>query len=156
MTAHMIISTRKPADADFDCLLRIHHAAYHDVVVDQFGSWDEPIHDRCFADKWAAGELQVLQMDGRDCGFIWIRESNQAITVSEIVIDPEFQNRGVGTQFMRSIQDRASALHLPVRLRVLRRNRALAFYKRLGFVETGESPTHFEMERPAGSISPAR
>ena len=46
------------------------------------------------------------------------------------------------------VLDAASKLGLPVRLRVLKVNlRATAFYERLGFSITGETDTHFLMQK---------
>ncbi|MBW2281099.1 MAG: hypothetical protein JRG76_01380 [Deltaproteobacteria bacterium] len=51
---------------------------------------------------------------------------------------------------VRDVLARASRRDLPVRLRVLRVNPARELYARLGFAQTGESATHYELEAPPG------
>jgi ribosomal protein S18 acetylase RimI-like enzyme len=49
---------------------------------------------------------------------------------------------------MKRIIQEADNIGLPIRLQVLKVNtRAMAFYQRLGFKTTGESDTHFLMEK---------
>jgi len=53
--------------------------------------------------------------------------------------------RGVGTSVVRDVMHQASRLGLPLRLQVLKANRARRLYERLGFREVAETPTHFQM-----------
>jgi hypothetical protein len=52
---------------------------------------------------------------------------------------------------LRPILVKAEAKDLPVRLECLKWNPALAFYRRHGFIITGENDIHFLMERPPRS-----
>jgi len=53
-----------------------------------------------------------------------------------------FQNHGIGTELLRRLQKEAMRLGVPVRLRVLKKNKALQLYERLDFAVTGETDTH--------------
>lgn len=123
-----------------------HHAAFRDVVVRQFGPWDEARQDGFFAAKWALGGTDIVELDGERCGFLLVDERDDVVLLSEIVLHPSFHGRGIGTELLRGIFERGK----PVRLQVLYENhRARALYERLGFVAIGDSGTHTVMERRA-------
>jgi ribosomal protein S18 acetylase RimI-like enzyme len=80
------------------------------------------------------------------CGYYACRETGGALALNELVILPEFQGRGIGSSLLQEIIEDANNRGMPVRLQVLKANRALKLYERLGFVKNGETETHFQME----------
>ena len=69
------------------------------------------------------------------------------VKVNQLFLLPEHQGKDIGRRCMLLIMEEARELDLPLRLRVMKVNpRALAFYRRLGFVRTGETDTHDLME----------
>ena len=63
--------TRRPATpADTDFARSVHHQAYRDVVVRQFGTWDESRQDEFFAADWSAGGFEILLCDAEPCGYV--------------------------------------------------------------------------------------
>ena len=75
-----------------------------------------------------------------------IAESGDVCIIRELVILPEFQNRGIGSAILRASMDHAARRGMAVRLEALRENRALKLYERLGFREYGRNRTHIQME----------
>jgi len=140
-----------PSDAGF--ARHAHHAAYHDVVVRQFGSWDQPLQDEFFDKDWATGQFQILQCDGAPCGYISVVDHPDCVHVRELVVLPEFQGRGIGTAVLRETIEHARARWVPVKLGVLHRNQAINLYRRVGFTECGRTETHVLMEWRANSPS---
>ena len=70
------------------------------------------------------------------------------LVVGKIELLPEFQRKGVGTVLMKRILGEAQVRRIPVRLQVLRTNTpARRLYERLGFTVSGETETHFQMEK---------
>jgi hypothetical protein len=47
---------------------------------------------------------------------------------------------------LRELQARARQINKPLRLQVIRFNRAITLFERLGFERTSETGTHFQME----------
>ena len=76
-----------------------------------------------------------------------MRRQSDEIRLFRVFLLPSVQNRGIGTRLVRDLLDEAAAAGLPLRLRVLRVNPARRLYERLGFVLSGETETHFTMER---------
>ena len=75
-----------------------------------------------------------------------MQETDKAIELHELVLLPEFQGQGIGSQLLKEVIDKAKAMNIPAHLGVLKENRAANLYRRLGFIQTGETETHFLME----------
>jgi ribosomal protein S18 acetylase RimI-like enzyme len=88
-----------------------------------------------------------------------INRGAMEIRVVDLALLPAHRNRGIGTFLMRQVCTEAANAGKPVRLCVLKNNRALRCYERLGFAKTGELGVYDELEwRPAAGaslISPA-
>ena len=142
----MNIATRPATDADKEFARIVHHLAYRQVVEKQFGPWDESDQDRRFEADWHAGNFDLLIYDREVCGYTSVAIHPKQISVRELVIHPTFQNRGIGSAYLRQLLDTAKALGVPVRLGTFPSNRALTLYRRLGFRECDRTNTHVLME----------
>ena len=141
--------TRGPATPEDTAFARrVHHEANRDVVVRQFGVWDEAAQDRFFEVDWQPGIYEIVLLDGEPCGYVCVDARADDVYVRNIHVLPAFQGRGVGTQLLREAIARADARGVPTRLQTLHLNRAANLYRRLGFVEVGRTGTHILFERP--------
>ena len=146
----MNVTTRPAAMADLDFARRAHHTAYRDIVIRQWGQWDEDFQDRCFDKDWGDARFDIILVDGAACGYTLVENRADAIHVVELVLCPEYQNRGIGSELLRSTVFRAEEEGKPVRLRTcIENHRAQSFYKRHGFREIGRDETHLLMEHTA-------
>ncbi|MBI5724215.1 MAG: GNAT family N-acetyltransferase [Planctomycetes bacterium] len=144
---NMFLSLSSATQEDKEFCRRVHHAAYRDVVVRQFGAWDEPLQNMFFEKKWAPADLDMIQVNGKSAGCICRKVLPDHIWIEEIQLMPEFQERGIGSEIIKRQLNGAIRRGIPVRLQVLKANdRARELYKRLGFQLTGESEHHFLME----------
>jgi GNAT superfamily N-acetyltransferase len=142
-----MILTRRPAQpSDMDFARDVHHRAYRDVVVRQFGPWDETAQGRWFNDDWRGHLFEIVICDGNSCGYLSSEERPDSISVREIVLAPEFQGQGIGTSILKEIIERASGSGRPILLRTQHQNRALNLYLRLGFREIQKTDTHTYLE----------
>jgi GNAT superfamily N-acetyltransferase len=126
----------------------VHHAALRDVVERQFGSWDEPAQDQFFLDDWDDGPFDIILCDGAPCGYILVDERPDTVIMREILLMPQYQNKGIGTALIKEIQQRAHTRQVPVTLGTLHANNAARLYRRLGFHDTARTPTHIIMQWP--------
>src|SRR3954470_23533030 len=139
-----MLSTRPAAQSDTDFLRGLHHAAYRDVVLRQFGAWDETAQDHWFEQGFTEAEYWIIEEDGQPVGAVATSEAEEHLSLVELQVHPERQNRGIGSAVLHAQIQRASLMHKrELRLRVLRANRALSLYQRHGFVVTGETDTHY-------------
>lgn len=145
--------TRRPATpADTEFARRIHHAAVRGVVERQFGRWDQTQQDSFFAADWEPAVFEMILVDDAIVGYCAIESRADDIHLRELVIDPTYQGRGIGTALLAELKKRAAQMSKPVRLATLRLNHASDLYARLGFQVVGTTPTHVLMEwRPAAT-----
>jgi ribosomal protein S18 acetylase RimI-like enzyme len=102
---------------------------------------------RAFDDKdYAQANHDVILSAGQRAGRLLVDSRENEIRCVDLALLPEFRNRGLGTLLLRRLQREAAAANKPLRLQVIRYNRALSLLERLGFVRTSETGTHFQME----------
>lgn len=146
----MHITTRAAVHADMEFARSVHHRAYREVVLQQFGLWEEKAQDEFFAKGWSAAPHEIVLCDELPIGYICVEYSERVIHVRELVIDPDGQGQGVGTYILRGVLEHARVRQVPVRLGALHANRAVNLYRRLGFLEYGRTDTHILMESRIG------
>lgn len=143
----MQITTRAGTPADITFARKTHHAAYRDVVVRQWGKWDEECQDGFFMKDWSNAQFDVIMVDGAACGYTAVVERPDDVHVRELVVHPNYQNKGIGTFLLRRAMARASERGVPVKLGTCLENyRSQALYKRLGFREFGQTDKHLLLE----------
>ncbi len=143
--SNLILRKATADDSEFAYLAK--KAAFREYVEKIWG-WDEKEQRQLHERRFARQDFHVIQVSGVDVGVIAIVRQPECITVNQMFILPEYQNRGIGTACMKSIIQDAVASGLSVRLRVLKVNgRAIEFYRRLGFKSINESDNHVIMER---------
>jgi ribosomal protein S18 acetylase RimI-like enzyme len=125
----------------------LHHAVYRDVVIAQFGRWDEREQDDWFINKWNPSMVQIIETGGAAIGCMSIEEREDHLFLVEIELLPRFQGKGIGSQLIASAMRSAADQRRSLRLQVLHKNeRARSLYERLGFAVYGKNETHLLME----------
>jgi ribosomal protein S18 acetylase RimI-like enzyme len=78
------------------------------------------------------------------------RDQNE-VRLVDISLLPEHRNGGAGSRVIGGLIAESARSGVPLRLSVLRGNRAARLYQRLGFVKIAEDEMYLQMERkPAG------
>ena len=142
----MNINLRFATPDDKEFCRRVHHLAYRDVIVRQFGQWNETLQDSFFEKNWISSALQIIEFGGRAVGCFSRDIRHDDISINEIEVLPQYQSQGIGTQLLVQQLDEARRLRLPIHLQVLRENRARNLYERLGFKAYDKTETHLLME----------
>lgn len=140
--------TYRPADPkrDLKFAKMLHHAVYHDVVIRQFGTWDKKLQDGFFLQGWSNSPHHLVLLDGIPVGVVSYGEVKDYLYIYEIQILPEYQGRGIGSQFLRERIEVARMAGKPLKLKVLRENKAKDLYLRIGFVPYEENEVEIKME----------
>jgi ribosomal protein S18 acetylase RimI-like enzyme len=99
-------------------------------------------------------EFQIVLLDGTKAGRLIIHRTRKELHLVDIALLPQYRNSGIGSALLQKIFGEATATNKPLRLKVLKGNRAGRFYERLGFKKTGETELHFDMEWRA-PVAPA-
>lgn len=137
----------RPATArDCDWLLALRTATMRDYVEQTLGFWDAEAQQARFHNPSERANMQVIVAGGRDAGLLHVERNAGRVFLANIQIDPQFQNRGLGTAVIRRLVNEAQATGVAVGLQVLTVNRgARALYERLGFVVNATTETHVTM-----------
>jgi ribosomal protein S18 acetylase RimI-like enzyme len=137
----------RPADKeDYEFVHKAHHASYYDVVIRQFGKWEIKTQDKFFESSWKKFPYEIILIKGKQCGYLSIEETNNLVILHELVLLPEFQGQGIGSTILSEFITKAKKNNTKITLQVLKKNSAQELYRRLGFMDIGETDTHFKME----------
>ncbi len=149
----------RPARADdYGFCRQLAFSAMRDLVERTVG-WDEYRMDMHFARQWNLGEVSIVTLKARDIGWVQRRSAHEATTLLNLFLLPADQGRGIGGAILQQLLAQAGKQGKTVTLSVMKRNRALGFYRRHGFVVTHEGPHEFTMRceprRSARGVGPS-
>jgi ribosomal protein S18 acetylase RimI-like enzyme len=114
---------------------------------EQFVRWQFGLQRREYDARFPRAEYDVILVDGRPAGRIWVGDDGTQIRLLDIALLPEFQNRGVGKLLLLRLIERARGERLPLRHMVYVLNDdAHRFYERLGFAVIEEFGAYKHME----------
>ena len=146
------VSLRSEQSGDEALLFAVFASTREEELVPT--NWPEPVR-RSFLNQqfnamrqgyqsmFPSGEFLIIELNGKPIGRMVLNRDNAEIRVVDLALLPAQRNMKIGTFLMRQICADAKK---PVRLSVLKNNRALHWYVRLGFVVTGERGFYEELE----------
>lgn len=147
----MDIALRPGADGDREFLWRLHGETMREYVAETWG-WDEVFQRSRFDAQFDPPSFLVIEKDGAPIGYMSVRRTADEIFLAAIEIAPARQNRGIASRLIHELLREADQSHLPVKLQVLKVNPARRLYERLGFVDAGETATHYLMRREPATL----
>lgn len=130
------ISLRPARSRDYDFAATLYLESTRPLLT-ALGLWHEGRIVARFRQAFHIEQTRVIRLDGADIGWMQVSESPERIHLHQLHIVPQFRNRGIGTSMIRAILDRARRQGRPAFLNVIRGNRALSLYRRLGFRVVG-------------------
>ena len=119
-------------------------------------SWLDSVHTSCmkqhverhydwnpdlFRERFREDDYVVVQLNGRSIGFFKIIEESEELYLADMMITPEHQGTGLGSEVLEELIGRRRQ----IRLQVLKSSPARKLYERKGFVITKETEHHFQM-----------
>lgn len=146
------LTLRIATASDIEFAFQVKKSAFKDIISQVWG-WDEVEQRRLHQRRFSSQKFKVIEWSEIDVGIISITQAPDCLRVNQLFILPEYQGKGIGGVCMMRIIDDANVQGYPVRLQVLKiNNRGNAFFRKLGFKQTGESDTHIFMERSYSPI----
>ena len=91
-------------------------------------------------------KANIITLNNEPIGLLKINKAENHIEILQIQIDPKFQGKGIGKSILKDIIDEASVTQKPVRLSVLKTNKAQTLYVVLGFKIIAEDQHSYMME----------
>jgi ribosomal protein S18 acetylase RimI-like enzyme len=104
------------------------------------------VRQRSYAATYPSAETCVVCLGNIFAGSTIVFRGPNEIRLVDISLLPEFRGHGVGGELIRNLISEANSSRHPLRLSVLRGNRAAHLYERLGFVAIGGDTMYCEME----------
>lgn len=99
-----------------------------------------------YTTNYPGAQLQLVLVEGLPAGRLYLHERADEIRIVDIAFLPEHRGRGLGSELIREVQQRARGLGLAVRIHVELYNPAQRLYARLGFAKIGESGVYHLLE----------
>lgn len=135
-------------EADFEALLALRIDAMRDSL-ERLGRFDPQRARSRLRDTFRAEYTWFIEHAGQRVGFYSLRPDGAGLRLDHLYVRPAAQGQGLGGQVMRRILEEADSRGLPVGLGALRGSDSNRFYRRHGFVATGETEWDIEYLRPA-------
>lgn len=137
---------KKSSQSDYEFLRNVHHVTLKEHIEKIWG-WSEPLQDDFFKQEFDSNLIQIIQVAKNNVGYLLLNENKESVYVVELLILPEFQNRGLGTQILKDLIAQTEQMNQSLELAVFKVNtRAKDLYLDLGFVIKDQSDTHYLME----------
>ena len=90
--------------------------------------------------------FQIIERNGVAAGRLLVLRADEKIHVIDIALLPEHRGAGIGTKFLRELQDEAKAAGKPLSIHVERFNPARRLYDRLGFQQVEEKGVYLLLQ----------
>ena len=99
-----------------------------------------------YHDQFSEAAYQIIELDDVPVGRLYTDRRADEIRVIDIALLPAWRNRGIGSQYLKDIQQQAQRDGLAVRIHVEMFNPARHLYDRLGFKPVQEDGIYLLME----------
>ena len=118
--------------------------------VEKIWGWDEKFQQKDFDSDFAAVEyFSVIEIDGKFIGFLQCYFESPYLDVAEIHLLSEYRGKGIGSDILLSLQNDCLIKKRMMRIGCFKENhRAKSLYKKLGFIQTEETNTHYILQYP--------
>ncbi|MNI71276.1 Acetyltransferase (GNAT) family protein [compost metagenome] len=126
------------AAADFDALADIRVEAMRDSL-ERVGRFDADRARARLRDNFRPDCTWWIERGGQRVGFYALRPDDQGLRLDHLYVMPAAQGQGLGGRVLQGILEDADRRGLPVSVGALRDSDANRFYRRHGFVQTGET-----------------
>lgn len=149
------ISFRKVASGDDKLLLNIYQSSRGDDLrglgwaedrISEFLGMQYEAQQKFYASEYNRAVDEIILREDKPAGRLIVERREHEIRFIDVALLPEHRNQGIGTFLIRQLQEEARRERKPLRLQIIRFNRAVNLLERSGFVRTSETGTHFQME----------
>jgi len=149
------ISLRPVTAGDEEVLLEIYKSCRGDDLrglgwtedrVNEFLGMQYEAQKHFLASEYQRPADELILCDGEPAGRLIVERREHEIRLIDVALLPRHRNNSIGTFLIRRLQNEARQEQKPLRLQVIRFNRAINLFERLGFARTSETGSHFQME----------
>lgn len=98
-----------------------------------------------YANMFPHGQFSIVMLGDLGIGRMVVNRAELEIRLVDMVLKPDARCRGIGSRLVHALQAEAREAGKPLRLHVLKGNRATRFYERLGFHHAADAGLYHEM-----------
>ncbi len=109
---------------------------------------------RDYAANYPRAAHQIVLVGRAPAGALIVDRAAEEIRVVDIALLPAQRGKGIGRRLLGGLIAEAGTAGRPLRLQVLKTNRAARLYAQLGFTPAGEDGLYLKMEWRAGRQAP--
>jgi ribosomal protein S18 acetylase RimI-like enzyme len=120
--------------------------AWDDDEKDAFIRQQFDAQDRHYRERYDGASFDVIEVDGRPAGRLYVARWKDEIRVMDIALVPGFRGAGVATRLLRDLLDEGARTGRRVSIHVEKHNRALRLYERLGFAVADDRGVYLLLE----------
>ena len=102
-------------------------------LMQKLARWNEAERRAALRRSFKAADTSIVILDGRDIGWMQISERDTDYNLAQLQLLDDYCGLGIGTRLIGALLDKAVREGRTVSLSVIRINRAIGLYKRLGF-----------------------
>jgi GNAT superfamily N-acetyltransferase len=110
-------------------------------LLQALNAWNEEDMECAFKTYFNIDEIRIVTLNGRDVGWIQISRTAQEFCLDQVHLVEEARDMGIGTRLIEDTIAQAAAENKNVSLSLVKGNRAIALYKRMGFEHVAEDST---------------
>ncbi|HEX8473263.1 MAG TPA: N-acetyltransferase [Pyrinomonadaceae bacterium] len=157
------VTLRRATPEDEDFLFKVYSSTraaemamvpWNDAQKHAFLQMQHKAQRQSYDEKYPAADYNIVFLDERPVGRLWVVRTDDAIHLLDIAILTEHQNSGIGTYLLHQLIAEADASGKTMRHTVYKDNTgAQRFYERLGFASTGEVGMYLFMERKSPTVN---
>ncbi|MDX9689403.1 MAG: GNAT family N-acetyltransferase [Proteobacteria bacterium] len=152
------VSFSEVQESDFEDFKRLRKQVIREHTDRQGLPWDEEAEDVYHRELFDAEGMRAVSFKGQRVGYVGVREdkANDTVVIGRLCIEPDFQNKGIGTQVFEKIFAELQNKGKRFFLDVLLQNYATRLYEQLGFIRVGEDDKLAYYQRSADTHSSKR
>ncbi len=102
-------------------------------LTEAVGSWNEAAQQKLIEDAVVDAGTSILRQHEDDAGWLQVEETRHIVHLQQLFVLPAMRNRGLGTEFLTWMKERADRKRKDLTLEVMTNNPARHLYERLGF-----------------------
>lgn len=99
----------------------------------QFLEMQHRAQQQCYRQQYPTLQYNIIWNRGKRTGRLATAQLAEELVLVDIILLPEFQNKGLGSYVLQYLQDEATMKNMPLRLCVLTDSPATKLYERVGF-----------------------
>lgn len=139
-----MLEFRKAEMEEMEWAYQLFKSGLQQYISETWG-WNELFQRHSFQVNLPASSFIIVSAHNQDIGGYCLKNKSNHLYLEMLLLLPEKQRIGLGTQIMTHVMQQAQQQGLPVQLSVLKNNPAHQFYRGLGFKVYAEDNYRYKM-----------